>query len=514
MQQKPALGFWQIWNMCFGFMGVQFGFALQNANVSRIFQTLGAEPHEIPGLWVAAPLTGLLVQPVIGYMSDRTWTRLGRRRPYFLYGALLSTAALFFMPHSPALWIAAGTLWILDASINVTMEPFRALVGDMLPERQRTLGFAVQSFFIGVGSVIASALPWLMTNWLGMDNTAAAGVIPDSVKWSFYLGGGALLLAVLWTVLRTREYSPRQLDVFAAADKTAATGTTPAPESGTEADTGTATGPGRSAATYRRAGAAWAVFGIATTLFVAARELDKELLILTLGIAVFGALQLAAGALQRRGRTDNGFYEVVDDIFRMPRVMKQLAVVQFFSWFALFAMWTNATPAITAFHFGSDDPTSAAYNAGADWVGILFAAYNGFAALAAFLIPLLAGRVGRRRAHLINLMIGGVGLLSIGFIHDPTLLLLSMAGVGVAWASILSLPYALLSSAVPHHKMGVYMGIFNFFIVIPQLTAASLLGLALRGLFGGEAIYALAIGGVSWFIAGAATLLVGKGEDG
>lgn len=502
MNKKPALSFWQIWNMCFGFMGVQFGFALQNANVSRIFQTLGAEPYEIPGLWVAAPLTGLLVQPIIGYMSDRTWTRLGRRRPYFLYGALVASGALFFMPNSPALWIAAGMLWIMDASINVTMEPFRAFVGDMLPERQRTLGFAMQSFFIGVGSVIASALPWMMKNWFGIANTAEAGVIPDSVKWSFYIGGGALFLAVLWTIIRTKEYSPEELDAFAKAE-------------GLEdqaKDTNGTVGK-RSAETYQKAGVIWLVLGGIASWAVISQHLDKELLILTLGGAVFGILQLAASMLQRQAMTQNGFYEVVDDIFHMPKVMKQLAVVQFFSWFALFAMWTNTTPGITAFHFGSSDTTSAAYNEGADWVGILFAAYNVFAAIAAVAIPKLAATVGRRKSHMINLFLGGIGLISFVFIKDPDLLILSMIGVGIAWASILSLPYALLSSAVPHNKMGVYMGIFNFFIVIPQLTAASLLGLMMRGLFNGEAIYALVIGGISWFIAGLATLFVGETKE-
>ena len=194
MKNKPTLGFWQIWNMCFGFMGIQFGFALQNANVSRIFQTLGAEVDDIPILWIAAPLTGLIVQPIIGYMSDRTWTGLGRRRPYFLGGAILASAALIFMPNSPTLWIAAGMLWIMDASINISMEPFRAFVGDNLPEKQRTTGFAMQTFFIGVGAVVASALPWVLTNWLSIANEAPPGVIPDSVKISFYVGGIAFLL--------------------------------------------------------------------------------------------------------------------------------------------------------------------------------------------------------------------------------------------------------------------------------------------------------------------------------
>ncbi|WP_417457666.1 MFS transporter [Kordiimonas sp.] len=499
MTNKPQLGFWQIWNMCFGFMGIQFGFALQNANVSRIFQTLGASFDDIPMLWVAAPLTGLIVQPIIGYMSDRTWTRMGRRRPYFLWGAILATASLLFMPNSPALWVAAGMLWIMDASINVTMEPFRAFVGDNLPEKQRTTGFAMQSFFIGVGSVVASALPYMMSNWFDVSNVAPEGVIPDSVKWSFYIGGGALLFAVLWTVLKSREYTPEQLDAFAEAE---AKHTEPLQHETRE----------RTSSVYLKASTFWLIAGGAGIWLVASQGLDKQLYILVGGIATFGLLQIATGILKHRDMGRNGFCEVVDDIFLMPRVMKQLAAVQFFSWFALFAMWTSSTPAVTAFHFGATDTTSAAFNEGADWVGVLFAAYNVFAALAALLIPKLADLFGRRVTHLINLCLGGTGLVSMIFISDPTWLLLSMVGVGIAWASILSVPYSLLSSAVPFAKMGVYMGIFNFFIVIPQLLAASVLSLIVKSFFGGEPIYALVIGGVSMIIGGFTTLIVGRGE--
>lgn len=501
MTTKPHLGFWQIWNMCFGFMGIQFGFALQNANVSRIFQTLGASFDDIPMLWVAAPLTGLIVQPIIGYMSDRTWNGLGRRRPYFLWGAILATASLFFMPNSPALWVAAGMLWIMDASINVTMEPFRAFVGDNLPQDQRTTGFAMQSFFIGVGSVVASALPYMMSNWFGIANTAAEGMIPESVKLSFYFGGAVLLLTVLWTVLRSKEYSPEELEAFAKAED-ALLKLAPLTRSTND----------RPAASYRMAGLIWLVIGAAACYAVYSQGLDKQLFILTGGITVFGVLQLAAGALKGAGRTENAFIEVIDDIFLMPKVMKQLAVVQFFSWFALFSMWTSATPAVTSFHYSALDVTSAAYNEGADWVGILFAAYNVFAALAAFAIPKLADRIGRRQTHLVNLCLGGLGLVSFYFISDPKMLAVSMIGVGIAWASILSVPYSLLSSAVPFAKMGIYMGIFNFFIVIPQLLAASILGLLVRVIFDGEPIFAMVIGGVSMIIAGFATLLVDKGE--
>jgi maltose/moltooligosaccharide transporter len=495
MQKKPPLSFWQIWNMCFGFLGIQFGFALQNANVSRIFQTLGAEIDDIPILWVAAPLTGLIVQPIIGYMSDRTWNRLGRRRPYFLVGAILASLALFAMPNSPVLWVAAGMLWIMDASINISMEPFRAFVGDMLPEKQRTSGFAMQTFFIGTGAIIASALPWMMTNWFDISNTAAPGVIPDSVKWSFYFGGAVFFLAVLWTVLRTREYSPDELKAFDEARP---------PEH--VADDTTL----RAAGKYRNGGIVWAAIGIAGWFWIAANGLDKQLYVLAGGFTAFGLLQVVTSLLQNAGRTENGLYEIMHDLFHMPRVMRQLAVVQFFSWFALFAMWIYGTAAVTSHHFGATDVSSAAYNDGADWNGVLFAAYNGFAALAAIAIPFVANRLGCRIAHLINMTLGGIGLISFYFIMDPQLLIIPMIGVGIAWASILSLPYALLSSNLPSHKMGIYMGIFNFFIVIPQLVAASVLGLVLREFFALQTIFGLVIGGVLMMVAGAMTLLVDK----
>ena len=495
MKQKPQLNFWQIWNMCFGFVGIQFGFALQNANVSRIFQTLGASIDDIPILWIAAPLTGLIVQPIIGYMSDRTWSRFGRRRPYFLVGAILASLALFVMPNSPVLWVAAGMLWILDASINISMEPFRAFVGDMLPEKQRTSGFAMQAFFIGIGGVVASALPYIMANWLDVSNTAAPGQIPATVKWSFYLGGGAFFLAVAWTVFRTREYSPEEFAEFDAAR----------PPEHVADDTSL-----RPAAKYRNGGIVWAVIGIALWLWITSMGLDKQLYVLAGGFTAFGVLQIVASVLQNRDRTESGLYQIMHDLFHMPGVMRQLAVVQFFSWFAMFAMWIYGVPGVTSFHFGTTDVASTAYNEGANWVGLLFGAKFGIAALAAIAIPGVARRLGCRLTHLINMTIGGVGLISFVFIKDPTLLLISMTAVGIAWASILSLPYALLSSNLPSHKMGVYMGIFNFFIVIPQLVAASLLGLVLREFFDLQAIFALVIGGSLMIVAGFATLLVDK----
>jgi maltose/moltooligosaccharide transporter len=498
MKDKPHLSFWQIWNMCFGFLGIQMGFALQNANVSRIFQTLGAAVDEIPIFWVAAPLTSLIIQPVIGYMSDRTWNRFGRRRPYFFVGAIFASLALIIMPNSPYLWFAVGMLWIMDASITASMEPSRAFVGDMLPEKQRTSGFAMQTFFIGVGAVVASALPWIMTNWFDVSNTAPAGQIPESVRISFYVGGAAFLLAVSWTVFRTREYSPEQLAEFEVAR--GRTGQD-FPETL------------RAASKYRNGGLWWSAVGVALLVLIGASGIDRELYALAGGVTVFGLFQLLASVLQGAGRTRNGFYEIMHDLFHMPRVMRQLAVVQFFSWFAMFAMWIYGTSAVTSYHFGTTDVTSAAYNDGADWNGVLFASYNLYAAFAAMMIPFVASRLGCRVSHLINLSLGGLGLLSFYIVTDPKLLLVSMIGVGIAWASILSLPYALLSANLPARKMGGYIGIFNFFIVIPQLVAASILGLLLREFFGLQPVFGLMVGGVSLLIAGAATLLVDKSSE-
>lgn len=492
MTAKPRLSFWQIWNMCFGFLGIQFGFALQNANVSRIFQTLGADISDIPALWIAAPLTGLIVQPIVGYFSDRTWTRLGRRRPYFLYGALVTTAALLFMPNSPTLWIAAGLLWIMDASINVSMEPFRAFVGDQLPPEQRPTGYAMQSFFIGIGAVVASLLPWMLAK-VGVANTAEPGVIPDTVKYAFYAGGVVLLAAVGWTVLRSKEYPPEQLATFSDAH--------PARASVLEHDKA------------QRQGLVWLLAGLIGSAIVYVTGEDKQLYLLTAGIGVYGLLLLIIS----RGDKPSMVRTILADMQQMPDTMRQLAVVQFFSWFALFAMWIYTTSAVTEVHFGSSDTASAAYNDGANWVGVLFAAYNGFAALAAMVIPLVVRLAGLRVSHLINVWLGAAGLLSFALIRDPDWLLLSMVGVGFAWASILSLPYALLSNSLPAEKMGIYMGIFNFFIVIPQLLAASVLGFLLKTFFAGQPLFALIIGGVSLIVSGLCVLRVrelGAAPDG
>jgi len=489
MRHQPMLSFWQIWNMCFGFLGIQFGFALQNANASRIFQTLGADMDAVPGLWIAAPLTGLLVQPVVGYLSDRTWGRFGRRRPYFMLGAVLTTLALFIMPNSPALWVAAGTLWILDASINISMEPFRAFVGDQLPPVQRPRGYAMQSFFIGIGAVVASLLPWLLAQW-GVANTAAPGQIPDTVRYAFYLGGAALLMAVSWTVFTTREYSPAQLAGFEDAR----------PRGGPVATL-----------TQRPsmlAAMGWLLAGLALAGLIIWQQGDRMLYVLAGLLAAYGALLLLARNLHHQQMLAS----IVHDLRQMPDTMRRLAIVQFFSWFALFAMWIYTTAAVTGFHFGTSDPASALYNEGANWVGVLFAAYNGFAALAALVIPFLVKIAGLRFGHLFNLLLGAAGLASVSLFKDPQWLLLSMLGVGFAWASILSLPYALLSTSVPAAKMGVYMGIFNVFIVIPQLVAASVLGFVLRHVFAGEAMAALWMAAGSLVLAGIAVLWVPESE--
>ncbi|MCK7593303.1 MFS transporter [Pseudomarimonas salicorniae] len=442
MAGKQHLSFWQIWNMSFGFLGIQFGFALQGGFMSRIFQTLGAEKDALPLLWIAAPLTGLLVQPVIGYLSDRTWHPiLGRRRPFFLIGAILSSIALLFMPHSPTLWVAAGMLWVLDASINISMEPFRALVADKLPDEQRSYGFVVQTLIIGIGTWVASNLPW-MVNQLGVSNVAAPGVVPDSVKIAFAIGAAVFLLSILVTVVTTPESPPEDMARF--------------------------------------------------------EEERRD------------------GSLVR---------DILHLVRHMPRQMFNIGVVQFFSWLAFFSMWSMATPALTDHVFGAPAPDPAAFDMAvaaqaeaftganqafqnaADLVGS-YMGYYGLSSMAvALLLSFYAARrvVNRRLVHFVSLTLGGLGFLSMYFVPAPVYLIGSFALVGVAWASILSMPYALLASAVDPRRMGVYMGIFNMFIVIPQIVAATLLGPTLRGLFDTQPIAALMISGASLLV-GAACL--------
>jgi maltose/moltooligosaccharide transporter len=424
---KPRLSFWQIWNMSFGFLGIQFGWGLQMANMSAIYEYLGAKPEQIPMLWLAAPLTGLLVQPVIGSMSDRTWGRLGRRRPYFLVGALLSSAALVLMPNAPSLWIAAGLLWVLDASINVSMEPFRAFVADLLPEEQRTRGFGMQSLFIGLGAVVASALPWLMTNILHVGiGSGGPGTIPLNVKLSFYVGAAAFLGAVLWTILTTKEYPPEDMGAFEAMKA-------------------------------------------------------------------------------RKAGVGGGVAEIKDAILNMPATMRQLAWVQVCTWFGLFCMWLYFPVAVARNVFGAPNESSPLYQAGVEWGGLCFAMYSAVCFVFSFFLPAVAARLGRRNTHTLCLLCGAAGLLSVAIIHDKYALLLSMTGVGIAWASILSMPYAILAGSLPPHRTGVYMGIFNFFIVLPEIAASLGFGWVMAHLLDNNRLAAVVAGGI--FLALAAVLV-------
>src|SRR5215210_3551986 len=426
-QQKPRLSFWQIWNMSFGFLGIQFGWGLQIANMSPIYKYLGAEESNISYLWLAGPITGLLVQPVIGSMSDRTWNRLGRRRPYFLVGAILASVTLFFMPNSGTVWMAAGMLWILDASINITMEPFRAFVADKLPVEQRTLGFVVQSFFIGIGQTLANALPYLFTA-LGVVGVMASG-IPLSVEYSFKIGAVVFLLAVVWTVTTTREYPPEDIAAF--------------------------------------------------------ERMKRE----------------------RKG-IGAGFAEIFSSVAEMPSTMKQLALVQFFTWFALPCMWQFFGIAVARHVFLSPNENSPLFAEGTEWGGLCFAVYNVVCFLIAFLLPWLAKQTSRKTVHMIALLCGGIGLISVYFITNKWMLFVSMAGVGIAWASILSMPYVILSTAVPPSRMGVYMGVFNLFIVIPQVVMSFVTPYLINNVIGSDPLRVVMLGGFSLLFAAASVLIV------
>jgi maltose/moltooligosaccharide transporter len=490
-QEKPRQGFWGLWNISFGFFGIQIGFALQNANMSRIFQSLGTSLDDLPALWIAAPLTGLLVQPVIGHMSDRTWLgRLGRRRPYFLAGAILAAFALLVMPEVPALLFAAIMLWVLDASLNVSMEPFRAFVGDMLRKDQHTAGYAVQTAFIGAGAVIGSIFPYLLDHF-GVSNMTGAHGIPDTVRFSFWAGGVALFLSVLWTVITTKEYSPDQMRAFDGE-----------PEGSGETMRALA-------ARSLNGSFVWIGAGAAITLLVAELGLKQEVYLLGALLIAYGVASIAAIRLAKAGRDNNMLSHIVGDFAGMPPVMKQLAVAQFFSWSALFIMWINTTPVVAQYMFGSSDPTSAAFNEGGNWVGVLFAVYNGVAALAAlFVLPTLAKKLGKVRTHMICLMCGAAGYLSFLFIRDPQLLLLSEIGVGIAWASILAMPYAILASALPQAKLGIYMGLFNIFIVVPQLLVATVMGSIMKAFFPTEPIWTMLFAAIVMGLAALAMLRV------
>ena len=485
----------QIANMSVGFLGIQFAFGLQNANMSRIFQTLGAEIDDIPILWIAAPLTGLLIQPIIGHLSDKTWSpKFGRRRPYFLVGAILASLALLLFPNVQALWLAVILLWLLDASINISMEPFRAFVGDMLPDNQRTAGFAMQSFFIGIGAVISSVLPFLLTQ-MGVANEAPKGIIPDSVKISFIAGAVVYMITILYTVLTSKEYSPDQLKSFGVIEETHVVNIKTPP------------------AKFLRSGFVWLLIGavLSSALYWynkgAEEPLKQELYVLTMGLGTYGLFQLLAFIQASKG-SKGGFIEVMDDLNFLPDTMKKLAVVQFFTWFALFSMWIYSTPALAQHLKGTTDTETAAYNDMGNWVGVLFGFYNGFSALFAFLLPVLAKKFGRPGTHMIALILGGIGLISFYLFTNENLLIISMACIGMAWTSILAMPYSMLTQALPAQKMGVYMGIFNFFIVIPQILAATLLGFLTKNIFGGEAIYTIVVGGCSMILAALLTLRI------
>lgn len=419
--------FGDIFTMNFGFLGIQFGWGLQMANMSAIYEKLGARPDEIPLLWLAAPMTGLIVQPIIGALSDRTWTRLGRRRPYFLGGSILAGLALFAMPHSPALWAAAALLWLLDSSINVSMEPFRAFVADRLDDVQRPLGFVMQSFFIGVGATLANVMPYVLREAVGVTGRAANGV-PLATLYSFQLGAAVFVGAVLVTVVTTPEEPPADWEAF------------------------------------------------------------------------------------QKAKAQSGLFDWVGDIGRalvaMPPVMKRLAVVQVLTWLGLFCMWLFFGPAIARRVFGASDPSSPSYDEGVNWGGVCFAAYSVVCFVVAFALPKLAARYGCGTVHAGALVCGGLGLLSTGVVTDRHWLLAAMVGVGVAWASILAMPYAMLARALPAHQMGVYMGVFNFFIVIPEIAAALTFQPLVRYVFGGNPLYVVLLGGASLLAAAGATLLV------
>ncbi|MCO6464590.1 MAG: MFS transporter [Saprospiraceae bacterium] len=443
--KKPLLSRAAIWNMSVGFLGIQTGFALQNANASRILQTLGADTAHLGWFWLVAPITGMLVQPIIGHYSDRTWTKMGRRKPYFLLGAIMASIGLIMMPNAglftailPALWVGAGMLMIMDISFNISMEPFRALVADKLSTDQRTAGFAIQTVLIGLGAVVGSWLPTILVNWFGVAAVSPTGGVPDNVIYSFFIGALLLMAAILWTIFTTTEYSPEELAAF---------------------DDGSM-----------------------------AEEPTKSGMLLT---------------------------SIFKDISKMPHTMRQLGLVQFCAWFALFGMWVYSTPAIAEHVYGlaANDTQSPLYQEAGNKVGYIFGIYNLVSAVFAFALPSIAGKIGRKYTHALALLVGGLGLISIYFISDPDLLIFPMIGVGIAWASILAMPYAMLAGAIPAHKMGIYMGIFNLFITIPQIANGLIGGPMLKFFYNGHAIYALIIAGIFMLLGAVASVFVDDKDD-
>jgi len=425
MKNKPRLSFWQIWNMSVGFLGIQFGFALQNANASRILLTFGADLHHLSWFWLVAPITGMIVQPIIGYFSDKTWNRLGRRRPYFLAGAILASAALIMMPNAPHLanfiapmFIGGGLLMIMDASFNISMEPFRALVADKLPDEQHTLGFSVQTVLIGIGAVVGSWLPYILGNWMGIPKEASGeGLVPPNVVYSFYFGAAVLIATIIWTIASTKEYPP---ELYEDDEK------------------------------------------------------EEE---------------------KKKG-------------IKIPKKMWQLLLVQFFSWFALFSMWVYTTPAVAEHFYGTSDPNSVAYQDAGNWVGILFGIYNGVSAIVALMLPYVAKFITRRLTHLAALTLGGLSFLSFALIQDPVMLIIPMIGIGIAWASILAVPYAMLANSIPPKQMGIFMGLFNMSITIPQIVNGIFGGLILKYVFDGNPLMSILMAGVLMILGGLSVLFI------
>jgi maltose/moltooligosaccharide transporter len=480
---KPHLSSWQICGICLGAFGIQFGFALPQANATRIFQNLGASLENVPLLFLAGPITGLIVQPLVGYYSDRTWTRYGRRRPYFLAGAALAAAALVAMPNATTLWIAVLMLWVLDASLNFTMGPFRAFVADQMSAEQRATGYLMYMFFASVGAVVGSLLPWMFTA-LGVSSHAPPGEISLAVKFAFGLGSVLMIAAVCWSAFTSREFAPEMLEKF----------------DGPKLHRDAEMSPER----MRRHALVWLALGAVGLLLAWSFHLRAALYVLVVGSLVYGTFLLAAS--QMKG--ENAFTTILGELESMSGSMRWLALVQFCSWFTLFAVFVYTTPAVARMQFSGSLPGSEGYENAANWVGVLFATYNGLAAGAAMIIPYFVRRYGIRSVHRVNLWIGTVGLLSMLLFREPEWLLVSMVGMGLAWASIIALPYAMLANSLPSRKMGVNIGIFNIFIVIPQLLAAGVLPSLLDVFAGGDPSYALVIGGIGWFVAGVAVLHV------
>jgi maltose/moltooligosaccharide transporter len=440
--QKPRLTFWQIFNMSFGFLGIQFGFALQNSNASGILRNYGAEVEHLSWFWIAAPLIGMIVQPIVGHYSDHTWTSLGRRRPYFLTGAILSCGALALMPNAgilgtiaPLMIVGAAFLMIMDACFNLSMEPFRALVADNLDDSQRTVGFSIQTFLIGIGAVIGSWLPYILNHWFDVPKDAPEGVVGLNVKYAFYMGAVVFILSILWTVFKTKEYPPAEYKKYHGSDQS---------NNGSD------------------------------------------------------------------HAAEEGLGSIFKDFSKMPRTMKQLGLVQFFSWFALFGMWVYTTDSIATHIFGLpvSDKSSDLYREAQSWTGIIFGVYNLVSAGYALLLPRIARSIGRKKTHALSLIVGGVGLLSFYFAPNKEFLIFSMACVGVAWASILAMPYVILSSSIPAGKMGIYMGIFNFFITIPQIINGIVGGPIVKNIYNNQPVYALVLSGLFMICAAVSVIYV------